>query len=125
LALFVEQGVVGLFTFLMLVGSVIRMGVTLYRTGSRSWERWRGVVVIAIMIGYLAPGLFNTMLHEQDPLRYTYIYVCIGAIAGLHGRYRAIAALYAMPLHSRQRRTETARSLHITGSRAGVDAHWF
>jgi O-antigen ligase len=108
-----EQGVIGLFSYLALVGSIICMGVTLCWTSPRSWEQWGGVVVIAIMIAYLVPALTSMTLHVLRPY-HVYVYVCIGAIAGLHGQNRAVAAFYVIPWHSRQMRKDLAAVAHHT-----------
>ena len=96
LALFAENGAIGLLVYLVLVASIVRMGLTLYRTAPHAQERLLGVVVIAIMIAYLVPAFFSQTLHITN-LSHVYVYVCMGAIAGLHGQRHAISAPYITP----------------------------
>jgi len=88
LSLFVELGVVGLLAYLAIVRSIIRGGVSLYRTGKHSQDRWRGVMVIAIVVGYLTPALFANTLYITNSLTHLYVYVLLGGISGLYGDVR-------------------------------------
>jgi O-antigen ligase len=88
LAFFVELGVFGLFSYLAIVASIIRMGLSRYRQGPRLQDRWVGICAIAILIGYLVPGLTSTMLYIPT-MSHVYVYVCLGALAGIDGIIRS------------------------------------
>lgn len=89
LAFFVEQGVVGLLTYLAIVTCIMRMGFRLYnRGGSRSRERWWGVVVVAVMIAYLTPAMFGGKLHTPNALLGAYVFALLGGLAGVYGQPR-------------------------------------
>ena len=103
LALFIEQGAVGLLAYLAVVGSIMRMGLTLHWTGPRSRDRWRGIVIVAIMIAYLVPALFGQTLHLIQ-LSHLYVYSVVGGIAGLHGVRQSVAHLHPSPTKGRMQR---------------------
>lgn len=105
LSMWIELGIVGLIAYLAIVGSIIQMGLSLYRTGPHSQARWRGVMVIAIMGAYLGPGLFANTLSATG-LSHVYVYIFMGAIAGLHGRRRSVRDPYAFAGHRQQISTD-------------------
>jgi hypothetical protein len=55
-------------------------------------DKWRGVVIIAILAAQQIPSLFYSDLHSY-PLGQAYVYVFIGAIAGLYDQPRSVSAL--------------------------------
>jgi O-antigen ligase len=93
LALFAEQGLVGLLAYLALVVSIIQKGLQLYRTGTLFQDQWRGITVIAVFTAYLTPALFASTLHDHKVLTHLYVYVFIGAISGLHSQHERIPYL--------------------------------
>jgi len=92
LALLFETGAIGLLTYLALLGSIMRMALRLSRTGKDLRKRWRGVSVVAIMVAYLVPALFAITLYNPG-LMHLYVYVYIGAIAGLYGKHGGVTDL--------------------------------
>jgi putative inorganic carbon (HCO3(-)) transporter len=86
LAFFLELGVVGLLTYLAIIASIIRTGLNLYRKGTHSQDRWRGVGIIAIMAAYLTPALTETILYTETI--HIYVFACIGGIAGMYSPKR-------------------------------------
>jgi O-antigen ligase len=94
LALFVEQGIIGLFAYLAIVTCIMRMGMSLYRKGSQPRERWWGVIVVAVMIAYLVPALFESKLHTPNAMLSVYVYALVGGVAGLYGRHRVGTPVY-------------------------------
>lgn len=98
LSFFAEQGAVGLLAYLAIVASIFRMGLVLYRTGPHSRDRWRGVVVIAIMFAHLVPALFAGKLHIPTPMNSLYVYAFIGGIAGLYRGDRSVPTLHLLGL---------------------------
>jgi O-antigen ligase len=91
LALFIEQGIVGLLVYLAIVTGIMRMGIRLYGKGVQPRERWCGVVVVAVMVAYLVPALFESKLHAPNAMIGGYVFAWVGSIAGLYGRRRVIA----------------------------------
>jgi O-antigen ligase len=85
LAFFAELGVVGLFAYLMVVGTILFTGLTLYRRGAYPHDRWLGIGIIAIMAAYLVPALTSSLLHIPG-VSHVYVFACIGAITGFCGR---------------------------------------
>ncbi len=100
LSILVELGAVGMLAYLVILGSIIRMGLRLYRTGAHSWDRWRGVAVLAIIVAYLGASQFANTLYLQG-LIHIYAYVFVGAIAGLAGGRWSTPDLDASPEHPR------------------------
>jgi O-antigen ligase len=84
ISLFVEFGFIGLFLYVAIVVSIIRGGLNLYRVGSHSWDRWRGIMIIAVMAEYLLPALFFETIYSTE-LSHIYVYVLVGATVGLYG----------------------------------------
>jgi O-antigen ligase len=84
LGFFAELGVVGLLPYLLIASSIIHTGCTIYRTGRRYQDRWRGIAIIAIMTAYLVPAFFSTILYNTA-VSHIYVFACVGAIAGLYG----------------------------------------
>ena len=89
LGLFIELGAVGLFIYLLIVSSIIRTGLKIYRSGLDQADRWRGIVVIAMMIAYLIPGFFSTILYSPE-LSHIYVFAYAGGVAGLYGSRRRV-----------------------------------
>jgi O-antigen ligase len=102
LAIFAEQGLVGLIAYLALILSIVRKGLTLYRADASSMDQWRGITVIAVITAYHAPALFASTLHDHNILAHLYAYVFIGAIAGLRSQPQSIPH-HSIPLMQRQR----------------------
>jgi len=100
LSILAELGAVGLLAYLVIVGSIIRMGLRLYRAGAHSWDRWRGATVLAIMVAYLGASQFANTLYLHG-LIHIYAYVVVGAIAGLAGGRWSTPDLDASPVHPR------------------------
>lgn len=86
LTIFAEHGVIGLLAYLAIVISIIQMGLRLYRTGLYPQDRWRGIVVIAVLVSQLVFSLYANALHASD-IRNVYVYVFLGGIAGLYSRH--------------------------------------
>jgi O-antigen ligase len=85
LAFLAELGVVGLFAYLMMVATIIARGLTLYRRAVHPHDRWWGISVVALMAAYLVPALTSSLLHIPA-VSHVYVFVCIGAIAGVASR---------------------------------------
>jgi hypothetical protein len=80
-----ELGLFGLFAYLAMVASIIRMSLSVYH-GSRSLQqRWLGVAVVSIMVAYLVAALFANTLYLPT-VSHIYLYVFVGAVAGLYSR---------------------------------------
>jgi O-antigen ligase len=85
LAMIAELGLFGLFAYLAMVASIIRMSLSVYH-GSRSLQqRWLGVAVVSIMVAYLVAALFANTLYLPT-VSHIYLYVFVGAVAGLYSR---------------------------------------
>jgi O-antigen ligase len=93
LAIFAEQGVVGLLAYLALLVSIIRKGLNLYRYGAHFQDQLRGVTVIAVITAYHVPALFASVLHDHIILTHIYVFVFVGAIAGLYSQHQSIPEL--------------------------------
>lgn len=106
LSILLELGAVGLFVYSGIVLSFIRMGLNLYRRGTNSLERWRGIAVIAILVAYLTPALFSNNLYLTNSLTHLYVYVFVGAIAGLYGRRHSALHVPVSPEYQRQMATD-------------------
>ena len=89
LAFFVELGAVGLLAYAGIVSSIIRMGLMIYWSGPGYRDRWRGIAVIAIMVAYLVPAFFSTILYKPAA-SHIYVFACVGGIAGLYGSRRRV-----------------------------------
>jgi O-antigen ligase len=87
LAIFAEQGMIGLLTYLAIIACIIRTGLCLYRWSIHSQDRWRGVTVISVMVVYLVPALFASTLHGATSFAYVLLYAFWGGIASLYGRH--------------------------------------
>ena len=98
LALFAEQGIIGLFAYLAIVASITLMGLRLYRMGTHSQDQWRGVTVIAIMVAYLIPALFASTLHTPETGKSVFLYALMGGIASLYNRHYSFPALRPISL---------------------------
>ena len=92
LSLLAELGLVGFLVFAAIVGSIIRTGLNLYRTGPNIWDRWRGIAIVAIMGSYVVSSLFANTLYIPA-VSHVYIYMLVGGVAGMYGRQRAVSAL--------------------------------
>jgi O-antigen ligase len=90
LAIFAEQGIVGLLVYLALLASIIRKGLNLYRAGTHFQDQWRGITLVAVVTSYHIPALFASVLHDHIILTHFYVYVFAGAIAGLYTQRRSI-----------------------------------
>lgn len=82
LQLFAEQGVLGLCLYMAVVVSILRFGLRIRARGIHATERWRGILIVAILAGYLMPALFASTLHLPVQFTHLLVYVVIGAIAG-------------------------------------------
>jgi len=118
LSLLVELGIVGLLAYLAIVASIIRMGLRLYREGAHYRDRWRGLTIIAIMVAYHVPSLFEHLIYHAN-LMHVYVYVVVGAIAGPYSNSRSVPAPNGSPGYHRRMSTGT-------GSRgeSGMRAKW-
>lgn len=85
LTMFAELGLSGLLAYLAVMASLIGMGLTLYRKGSRRQDCWRGVAIIAVMIAHLTPALFAGTITATGVML-VYVYVFAGGIAGLYSQ---------------------------------------
>lgn len=90
LSLLAELGTVGLLAYLAIIMSITRMGWSLYRNGACMQDRWRGIAVIATMVSYQIPGTFNNEFYSSD-LGAIYVFIFVGAIAGVYNSGRSIA----------------------------------
>jgi O-antigen ligase len=97
LAIFAEQGMFGFIAYLALIISIVRKGLSLYRADTGSMDQWRGITVIAVITAYHTPALFASTLHDHNILAHFYVYVFIGAIAGLRSQPQSIPH-HAIPL---------------------------
>jgi O-antigen ligase len=93
LAIFAEQGITGLFAFLAIIVSIIRMGLRKYRMSIHARDQWRGVAVLAIVAAYLVPGLFASTLHIPNSATMFVIFTFIGGTASLYGRRYSVLTL--------------------------------
>lgn len=105
---FAELGLVGLLAYLAILASVIGTGLTLYRRGRNSQDRWRGVAIIAVMVAFMIPGIFNMGGDSMS----VYAYFLVGGIAGLYSLrgpvpvsdYRVRDQIAPIPLRQEARR---------------------
>lgn len=80
---FAELGAAGLLAYLAIVASIARMGMRLYRLGPQSRDRWRGAAVLAVMAAYQVGAAAITYLYVYE-LSHIYVFVFVGAVAGLY-----------------------------------------
>jgi O-antigen ligase len=109
LAIFAEQGAIGLLAYLALVASIIRKGLNLYRAGMYFQDQWRGITVVTVIAAYLTPALFASTLHDYNPLTHIYVYAFIGAIAGLYGQNQLLPNTFT-PLKYSQWTSKTTQA---------------
>jgi O-antigen ligase len=100
LSIFAEMGLVGLSVYLLILMSLTRIGTGLYRGGSSSRERWRGIAVISILVGYWIPAFFVNAIYIPA-VCHLYVYVYFGAIAGLHGKRRFLSPMSSSTANNR------------------------
>jgi O-antigen ligase len=102
LSMLVELGVIGLLAYLGVVASIMKRGVSLYRNRNPQ-DAWRGITVLAIMVGYQIPSLFANTMYSPG-LLHVYVYAFIGAIAGLYSsRRQSVSRAHAVvSAHSRR-----------------------
>jgi O-antigen ligase len=94
LALTTELGIVGLLMYAAVILSIGYTGLSLYRRGATTQDKWRGVALTSILIAYLMPAMFANTLYIDTPLHHVYVYAYAGAIAALHNRRRFFAELW-------------------------------
>ena len=82
-ALASELGAIGLLGYLAIVASILGTGVRVFRMGKDPQDCWRGIGVIAIMVAYSIPALFDTSLYKPW-LPPVYVFVYCGAVAGVY-----------------------------------------
>ena len=87
LSTYVELGAVGLLAYLGIAVSIVQMGLRLYATGGHVRDRWRGIAVVSIMVAYQTSAFFTNLFYAPGLIQ-VYVYVFMGAIAGLYGRSR-------------------------------------
>jgi hypothetical protein len=87
LSIFAELGFVGLLVYSLIVTTLLRIGVNLYRRGSNSLHRWHGITVICVLVAYLVPSFFVNAMYITA-VCHVYVYVYVGAVAGLCSRAR-------------------------------------
>jgi O-antigen ligase len=109
LASFAELGLSGLIAYLIVIASVIRTGLHLYKRGVDACDRWRGAALIAVVTSHLVPSLFANAV-ESTNLTLIYLYALIGAIVSVYNREVLVASpvnraarplvnAYAIPKH--------------------------
>jgi O-antigen ligase len=89
LSSFAEIGAVGLLAFLAVVASLTLKGFRLYSKGRSLRDRWRGVAIIAVIVGTLMPSLFANTI-EAANLSLVYLYVFLGGIASLYNERMSV-----------------------------------
>jgi O-antigen ligase len=87
LAILAEMGLVGFFVFLAMVVSMFRSGLRMIRQAPSRLEKWRAISMIAMLVGYLVPPMTDSTLYKPL-LAHVYIYVWVGAMAGLYHERR-------------------------------------
>ncbi len=95
LALLVEQGIVGLLTYLAIVMCILRKGLHFYRKGASLRERWWGVTMMTVMTAYLFPSMFGAKLHTTNPMLGVFVFALVGGLVGVYGQPRA--TVYRQP----------------------------
>ena len=81
LTLFTELGLVGLLSYLAVVGSLALTGYRLYTQGKGPRERWRGVIVLAVLAAYQLPGFFASTL-QMFGFGHILVFVFLGGLVG-------------------------------------------
>jgi O-antigen ligase len=102
LAIFVEQGIIGLVAYLAFFFSIIRKGLNLYRNETDATGQWYGIIVVAVITAHLTPALFASTLHATNAFMHIYVYTFVGAISGFYGQNRLLT-IHAIPFKRRQR----------------------
>jgi len=82
LTFFAELGVVGLVLYLSIIASIMRIGWQLYRKGRTKTLQWRGVAIMATLLGYLAPGFFANTL-QMFGFGHFLVFSFIGGLIGV------------------------------------------
>jgi O-antigen ligase len=82
LTFFAEFGLVGLLTYIAVVGSIIWSGLQLFWRGLADRDRWLGVVVIAVMVSHLIPAFFSDTIEHTGSML-IYLYVFAGGVVGI------------------------------------------
>ena len=95
IALWSELGIIGLFAYLGIAMSILIFGYRLYRRGEKHQDRWRGVVILALMAAYHVPANF-AISHYIVGLIHVYLYALIGAIAGQYSRRQSVSSVLNM-----------------------------
>jgi O-antigen ligase len=88
--LFAELGLPGFLIYLAIVGSIIRMGLSLYRKGAHPQDQWRGIIVVAAMVAFQTCAMFTQLINLAE-LGNIYVFILVGGVAGLYGRHYAHA----------------------------------
>jgi O-antigen ligase len=101
ISILAELGLAGLVGFLMIQVSIIQMSFSLYRNGRRLTDRWRGAAIVALMVSYSVSSLFE-ILTFHPTVAQVYVYVFIGAIAGLYRSLGSVPALAPSRAHRRR-----------------------
>jgi O-antigen ligase len=83
LTIFAEHGFPGLVVYGAVISSMFLFGLNLYRKGTSSQDRWRGVCITALVAGYMTPVLTTTIL-QVPSLCHSYIFACLGGLAGVY-----------------------------------------
>jgi O-antigen ligase len=96
LSLSAELGIVGLLAYMAIVISMIRLGLRLYWSGARTSDRWRGIAAISAIVAYQTAAATITLLYSVE-LSQVYVYVFVGAIAGLYAGQPAKAGVPMFP----------------------------
>ena len=85
LTFFAELGIVGLLLYLSIVSALVKIGWQLYRKGNTVALQWRGIAVIAIMAGYLAPAFFASTL-QMYGFSHLLVFGFLGGLVGVSYR---------------------------------------
>jgi O-antigen ligase len=91
LTFFAELGIIGLVLYLSIVAAILRVGWQLYRRGQTRALQWRGVAIIAILIGYLAPGFFANTL-QMFGFGHFLVFGLLGGLIGVSYKAENLAA---------------------------------
>jgi O-antigen ligase len=102
LTCFAELGVVGLVTYLAIIGSFIRRGLGLYRLGLYTYDQWRGIAIIAVIVASLVPAFFADTI-PRTGLMLIYLYVFLGGMTGLYSHRERAVGHNRLPLTRYQR----------------------
>jgi O-antigen ligase len=82
LSMLIELGIIGLVSYLAIIGSIIKKGWGLYRHHTSARSEWFGVATISIMVAYQIPSLFANNLYLTG-LSHIFVYAFVGGIAGV------------------------------------------